>query len=381
VPKRKSHSSNFDPSAPLRASKSKIVEGEIVGGEKMKADFTSTMRSVLIVGTTLSVVLGLLFLLFRILQPFLFVFLAAFILTVFLNPLFGYLQQRLRLPKLISATLSIFVFILIVTIPFSFIITLLVNETRDVLTFIQTNAGVRNELTQIIYDYLNQWGISTQHFEFEANKYVVTTLGFVSASLTSILSQTFGLFLNGLLTLLVTFYFLTQKETILRYIYSANPLRQTDTDHLSSRATEVISATIRGNLIVMAIQAVLGGVGFAIFGLSSPVLLGALYGLASLIPVVGITLVWLPASIYLMVAGNLISGIGIAAWCIISNLLMDNVISPKIVSGETRLHPLFILFGVLGGVQLFGLFGIILGPTIIALSFIALDMYRQLLHE
>jgi len=347
----------------------------------MKADFTPTMRSVLIVGTTLSVVLGLLFLLFRILQPFLFVFLTAFILSVFLNPLFTYMHQRLRLTKTISAVTAIFVFILVMSIPLSMIATLLISEISDLLAFIQASAGSRNELTQAVYGYFNQWGISTQNFEFEANKYLVTTLGFVSTSLTSILSQTFGLILNGLLALLVTFYFLTQKETILRYIYSVNPLRQTDTDRLFSRATEVISATIRGNLIVIAIQAVLGGVGFAIFGLSSPVLMGALYGLASLIPVVGIALVWFPASIYLMVSGNLVSGIGTAAWCIISNLIMDNVISPKIVSGETRLHPLFILFGVLGGVRFFGLFGIILGPTIIALSFIALDMYRQLLHK
>ena len=347
----------------------------------MKADFTPTMRSVLIVGTTLSVVLGLLFLLFRIMQPFLFIFLAAFILSVFLNPLFTYMHQRLRLTKTISAVTAIFVFILVMSIPLSMIATLLISEISDLLAFIQASAGSRNELTQAVYGYFNQWGISTQNFEFEANKYLVTTLGFVSTSLTSILSQTFGLILNGLLALLVTFYFLTQKETILRYIYSVNPLRQTDTDRLFSRATEVISATIRGNLIVIAIQAVLGGVGFAIFGLSSPVLMGALYGLASLIPVVGIALVWFPASIYLMVSGNLVSGIGTAAWCIISNLIMDNVISPKIVSGETRLHPLFILFGVLGGVRFFGLFGIILGPTIIALSFIALDMYRQLLHK
>jgi len=339
------------------------------------------MKSVLIAGTTLSVVLGLLFLLFRILQPFLFIFLAAFILSVFLDPLFTYLHQRLRLSKTISATIAIFISILVISIPLSIIATLLIRETGDVLAFIQANAGTRNELAQAVYGYLNQWGISTQNFEFEVNKYIVIFLRFLSTSLTAVVSQTFGLIFNGLLTLLVTFYFLTQKEAMLRYIYSVNPLRQTDTDRLVSRATEVMSATVRGNLLIVAVQAVLGGVGFAIFGLSSPVLLGALYGLASLIPVVGITLVWLPAAAYLIVTGNLVSGIGIAAWCIISNLLMDNVISPKIVAGETRLHPLFILFGVLGGVQLFGLFGIILGPTIIALSFIALEMYRQLLHE
>ncbi|MBU1016932.1 AI-2E family transporter [Patescibacteria group bacterium] len=347
----------------------------------MKTGLSATMRSVLIVGTTLSVVLGLLFLLFRILQPFLFIFLTAFILSVFLNPLFAYMHQKLRLPKTISATLAIFVSILVVSIPLSIIVTLLVSETGDVLAFIQANAGTRNELTQAVYGYLNQWGISTQNFEFEVNKYIVTSLRFVSTSLTAILSQAFGFILNGFLTLLVTFYFLMHKETIIHYVTSINLLSQADTERLASRATEVMTATIRGNFIVIAIQAVLGGVGFAIFGLSSPVLLGALYGLASLIPVVGITLVWLPTAAYLMLSGNLVGGIGLVVWCIGSNLLMDNVVGPKIVAGETKLHPLFILFGVLGGIQLFGLFGIILGPTIIALSFVALEMYRQLLKE
>lgn len=239
------------------------------------------MKAVLIAGTTLSIILGLLLLLFRILQPFLFVFLTAFILSVFLNPLFVYLHQRFRLPKTVSAILAIIIFILVVSIPFSIIVSLLINEISDLLAFIQANAGTRNELTQAIYGYLNQWGISTQSFEFEVNKYIVTSLRFLSTSLTAILTQTFGFILNGLLTLLVTYYFLMHKETIIHYVSSINLLRQADTERLTSRATEVMTATIRGNVIVIAIQAVLGGVGFAIFGLSSPVLMGALYGLAS----------------------------------------------------------------------------------------------------
>lgn len=341
---------------------------------------SAIVRSVLIVGTTLFVVLGLLFLLFHLLRPFLLIFLAAFILSVFLNPLLAYLHQKWRLPKTVSAIVAIFVFVLIVSIPLSIVATLLVSETGDVIVFIQANARTRNELTQIVYDYFDQWGVSTQNFELEVNKYIVTSLRFVSTSLTAILSQTFGLVLNSLLTLLVTFYFLMHKETIKGYIYNVNLLSRTDTDRLISRATEVMSATIRGNLIVLVIQAVLGGIGFAIFGLSSPVFLGALYGLASLIPVVGITLIWLPASAYLLLSGNPASGIGIAVWCIAFNLLMDNAISPRIVARETRLHPLFILFGVLGGIQMFGLFGIVLGPTIVALSFIAIDIYRRLLR-
>lgn len=347
----------------------------------LKTNLTSPLRSVLIVGTTLVVVLGLLFLLFQILQPFLYIFLTAFILSVFLNPLFGFFHQKLSLPKSFSALSCLILFIVVISIPITMITTLLINETSSLLSFIQANAGLRNELTHAVYGYLNQWGISTQSIEFEVNKYIITALGFVSTSLTSLLSQTFGLILNGLLALLVTFYFLINKEAIIHYATGLNLLSLTNTKLLTSRATEVMTATIRGNLIVITLQAILGGVGFAIFGLSAPVLLGILYGLASLIPVVGIALIWIPGAIYLILTGNLADGIGIISWCLLSNLLMDNIISPKIVSGETRLHPLFILFGVLGGVQLFGLFGIILGPTIIALSFIALEMYHQILHE
>lgn len=345
----------------------------------MKTDLSATtIRTLLTVVFTLSIIIVLLYLLFRILQPFLFIFLAAFVLSVFLNPLFEYCHKKLLLNKTVSAIITIFFTILVISIPLSIILTLLIGEVNDALFYIQTNLGIRNELTASVYTYLRQFGIPTQNIELEIDKHVVTALRFLLTNLTAILSQTVGFILNSMLTLLVTSYFLTSKETILQYLYRINPLNQTDLDRLGSRAAEVITATIRGNFIVIAIQAALGGVGFAIFGLSSPVLLGALYGLVSLIPVVGITLVWLPAALYLIVTGNFVSSIGIAAWCIMSNLLMDNVISPKIVAGETRLHPLFILFGVLGGVQLFGLFGIIIGPTIIALSFIALEMYRQL---
>ena len=344
----------------------------------MKTDLSAaTIRTILTVVLTLSVILFLLYLLIRILQPFLFIFLAAFILSVFISPLFEYCHKKLLLNKTVSAIIIIFFTILVISIPLSIILTLLVGEVNDALFYIQTNLGIRNELAASVYTYLRQFGIS-KNIELEIDKYAVTTLRFLSTNLTSILSQTAGLILNGMLTLLVTFYFLTRKETILQYLYGINPLNQTDTDQLASRAAEVMTATIRGNLIIIAVQAVLGGLGFAIFGLTSPVLLGFFYGLASLIPMVGIILIWLPAVAYLIFSGNLFGGIGLAIWCIGSNLFMDNFLGPKIVAGETRLHPLLILFGVLGGVQLFGLFGIIIGPTIVALSFIALEMFLQL---
>ena len=344
----------------------------------MKTDLSAaTIRTILTVVLTLSVILFLLYLLIRILQPFLFIFLAAFILSVFISPLFEYCYKKLLLNKTVSAIITIFFTILVISIPLSIILTLLVGEVNDALFYIQTNLGIRNELAASVYTYLRQFGIP-KNIELEIDKYAVTTLRFLSTNLASILSQTAGLILNGMLTLLVTFYFLTRKETILQYLYGINPLNQTDTDQLASRAAEVMTATIRGNLIIIAVQAVLGGLGFAIFGLTSPVLLGFFYGLASLIPMVGIILIWLPAVAYLIFSGNLFGGIGLAIWCIGSNLFMDNFLGPKIVAGETRLHPLLILFGVLGGVQLFGLFGIIIGPTIVALSFIALEMFRQL---
>ncbi len=347
----------------------------------MKTSETTFTKSILITATTLLLIFGVLYLFFRLLQPFVLIFLTAFILSICLNPLHEYLNTKARFGKTASAIIAVLLLFIVVSAPLTIFIALLTGEVAGILEYISVNAGIKNQLIETLLGLFDRFGLSTKIISLEMEKYVVSSLRFLSTSLTGIISGTAGLLLNTLLTISVTIYFLAYKKTIALYIYDIIPLPKADTDRLVERAVEVIGAVLRGNLVIVAIQAILGGVGFAISGLTPSLLLAMLYGLASLIPVVGIAIIWVPGAAYLILSGNLMGGLGIAAWCIMSNLLLDNVIGPKILGSQARLHPLFILFGVLGGISMFGLIGIVLGPTVIAVSFIAIDIYRQLLKR
>ena len=138
---------------------------------------------------------------------------------------------------------------------------------------------------------------------------------------------------------------------------------------------------MRGNLLVVLIQIAIGTIGFFMFGVSTPILLGVLYGLFSLLPGIGVLMVWLPISIILFLSNGLFFAILFALWFVLSNLAMDNLVAPKIIGGKTKLHQLLIMFSVIGGISQFGFIGIFIGPVIVALGFVAGSMYKELVEE
>ena len=135
---------------------------------------------------------------------------------------------------------------------------------------------------------------------------------------------------------------------------------------------------MRGNLFVAGIQIVLGTLGFLMFGIPAPLLLGVLYGIFSLMPAIGAMLVWGPVAIILFFTHGPLVALLFAAWFVVTNFLLDNFVSPKIIGSQTKLHQLLIMFSVVGGVQQFGLVGVVLGPVIVALAFVAIEMYEEI---
>ncbi|MBI4089296.1 MAG: AI-2E family transporter [Candidatus Levybacteria bacterium] len=348
--------------------------------EKDKNRISLTNKSNIATTTTLAIVATLLFLLFQLIQPFFLIFISAFILSVLLNPLFTYLNTKRNFSKTISALIAIVFFLIVALIPLGGTITLLIQEIRAIIS--QNNTALfRKELIEVIYGFLNQFGLSIDNFSSEINNFLINSLRFLSANLTKVLSSTLGLIVNIILTMLVTFNFLVHREKMIRYIFQLNPLGRIHLERLSNKASEIIVGTIRGNIIVVTIQAVLGGIGFFLFGVQSPILLGILYGLASMIPTIGIAFIWIPISASLIISGNVFGAIGIVVWSLTSNVVMDNFLSPKIIGSQTKMHPILMLFGILGGINVFGIIGIIVGPTIIALSLVALEIYRELLKD
>ena len=136
---------------------------------------------------------------------------------------------------------------------------------------------------------------------------------------------------------------------------------------IRDRFNTVVRATVKGNLLVAAIQGALGGLAFWYLDLGAAVLWGVLMAFLSLLPAVGAALVWLPVAVYLFMAGQVGASLGLVAWGVLVIGLVDNLLRPLLVGRDTRMPDYVVLITTLGGMAAFGINGFVIGPTVAAL--------------
>jgi len=179
------------------------------------------------------------------------------------------------------------------------------------------------------------------------------------------------------LMLYVLFFFLRDGDKLLLAIARALPLGDARERALFERFTAVTRATLKGTLVVGAVQGTLGAIFFALLGLEGPVFWGAMMWACSLIPVIGPTIIWLPASLFLLLSGSVAKGLLLMGLGTFVIALADNILRPILVGRETRMPDFLVLLSTLGGLTLFGLSGFVAGPTIAALFITAWDMFAR----
>jgi predicted PurR-regulated permease PerM len=129
----------------------------------------------------------------------------------------------------------------------------------------------------------------------------------------------------------------------------------------------VIRATVKGNLLVSAIQGASGGLAFWFLGVSGALLWAVLMAFLSLVPAVGSALVWLPVSLYFLATGSLWQGIALMAYGVLIIGLVDNLLRPMLVGKDTRMPDYIVMITTLGGIAVFGINGLVMGPVIAAM--------------
>jgi predicted PurR-regulated permease PerM len=179
------------------------------------------------------------------------------------------------------------------------------------------------------------------------------------------------------LMLYVLFFFLRDGDQLLRSIARALPLGDARERALFERFTAVTRATLKGTLVVGAVQGTLGGIFFALLGLDAPAFWGVMMMACSLIPVIGPTTIWLPAAIILLLSGSIAKGIILLLLGTFGIALVDNLLRPVLVGRETRIPDYVVLLSTLGGLTLFGLSGFVAGPAIAGLFNTAWDMFAR----
>lgn len=215
----------------------------------------------------------------------------------------------------------------------------------------------------------------------KAGELVGTVTTFLIESLQSVAGMTANALFGCLIMLYVMFYFLTMGDVLLERILYFLPLKDEDEQILLQRFTSVTRATIKGTIIIGIMQGAICGMAFAIAGIKGPVFWGSVMAVTSIIPAFGTAIVWGPAAIILALLGNLTGVLVLVILCgaIAGNL--DNVVRPRLVGKDTEMHDLFVLFGTLGGITMFGLLGIIIGPIIAALFITIWGIYGKVFEE
>ena len=184
------------------------------------------------------------------------------------------------------------------------------------------------------------------------------------------------------LTLLALYYLFVHGSDFKARIIALSPLSDHYDRDITDKLQLAVTSVIKGVLVVAVVQAILCGLGFAIFGIPNAALCGSIAMIAALIPAFGTALVMIPAVLYLAITGNVGAALGLAVWGALLVGLVDNFLSPMLMSRSIKIHNFFILLSVLGGLALFGPVGFIAGPLVLSLFFALLDIYPTLiLHE
>jgi predicted PurR-regulated permease PerM len=185
------------------------------------------------------------------------------------------------------------------------------------------------------------------------------------------------LFLLQLFLVVFSLFFLYRDgRRIQRGFWSVLPVEEEKKRALEGIVSRILPSVLMGVLLTALVQGILGGIGFWISGLPSPFFFGALICVASLLPVVGTMLVWLPGALYLLFQGMTGFGIFLLAWGILVVGFSDNILRPLLSRKQSGLPVSLLMLGSLGGLVAFGLVGVILGPVVIGISLALLEMYK-----
>ncbi len=319
---------------------------------------------------------------FFIFQPFLTAIVAAAILSVLFRPVYESLKRIFGDRETSASLVTCLLVALIIVTPILSVLSLAVAEANHLYHSIgeeRSFAGVVETTVNTIHQtafgqiVFKDAAFTTESVMEDIRQFSQNALGLLQAAYQSVTHFIFWVFVM----FFTLFYFLIDGQKAFGHLIKLSPLK---TEHETLLATKFISisrATLKGTLVVGAIQGLLGGLAFWIVGVPSPAIWGLLMILLSIIPFVGSGLVWLPVGIILLLLGQIWQGVFIliVGFGVIS--LIDNILRPKLVGKDTQMHPLMVFFATLGGIALFGLPGFIIGPIIVSLFLALGEIYSM----
>jgi predicted PurR-regulated permease PerM len=317
----------------------------------------------------------LMYLVFRILAPFLMPLAWSAVLAIFFYPVFLWLRRRMGNTK--AAVLSTVGVTMLLIIPVLMVLVYATRQAYEASAEIQgLVASGRNPLPTGAITWARQHlPESAQNMDFmgplRTGAQKVAT--YLAGSLGAMLKNLFAFVMNLFILLFALFFMFRDGDEILRALRHLLPFEQDLQNSMMKESGDLIFASVAVALLIAVIQGFLGGVAFAITGFPAAVFMGVLIAFFSIVPVVGSALIWAPAAIWLAAQGSWGKALIVLVICAGVAGTADNLVRPMLLRNRTKLNDLLLFISILGGLDVFGLLGLIAGPTIVAA---ALGVFR-----
>ena len=312
------------------------------------------------------------------------------ILALIFQPMQRRFEARLNQRRGLAALITLLIILLMVILPVSLLAGALVQEGAAIYQRIDTgtlNFGdylqqVINALPDFAQDLLARFGMTDiSSVQERISQLAMSGSQYLATKAFSIGQNTFQFLISFAIMLYLLFFLLRDGRQVASRIRRAIPLGEGYKQHLLSKFTTVIKATVKGNIAVAVVQGALGGFIFWALGLQGALLWGVIMAVLSLLPAVGAGLIWGPVAIYFLATGAIWQAAVLTAFGAVVIGLADNVLRPILVGKDTKLPDYVVLISTLGGLALFGLNGFVIGPLIAALFIAAWSLYTEAREE
>lgn len=324
---------------------------------------------------------------YLIIKPYLLDIFMALVLFFTAKPLYLALNRLLRGRKGLASGLTCLILLLIILIPLFSLMSIIATQALEFSS--QVTKGMQSgqlwhwvaAKIDTVKLYLTHLNLPVPPGDIKLQELIQTAVSkasaFVYTNAIGLIKGFSYFFFDLVLTLFIAFFMFMQGDDFIAAIKGLSPLDPAHNDEILRETENTIKATLWGTVIVAFAQGTLGGIGFLIFGLSQPAFWGTVMIPASVIPVIGSTIIWGPAAIYLLFTGHAMKGIGLILWGGVVVSIIDNVLKPILVKGSSETPSIFILFSILGGLTYFGMIGFILGPLILSFLLSLLRIYQK----
>ncbi len=280
-----------------------------------------------------------------------------------------YLQEKKNWKPALASLFLIFICLIVLILPVYFIGDLLIAKLGDSKEYLGKFNEFLNKIQEFVYAKTN--------FDLLSKENIDKLQNFAAGFSTKALSGTVNTF-TIVASMFFILYFMFEKPRLFeRLLSSAVPLKRGNINLIGQKFRKLVMANAVGIPVVAIGQGIVALVGYWIFGAPSAILLFALTAVASMIPIVGAAIVYIPVSIFLIAEGDTTNGILLAVYCLVVVGLTDNVLRFTLLKKLEDIHPLNTVFGIIMGMNLFGFMGLVFGPIMVSITLLLIQVYRD----